>query len=725
MTDKQQPTWRDYLHAKGIYEASQHDAIGWSSPEGDDYIQYQTVDSDGNPWTTPLDQPGKRHIKWRNRDQGGIRFFFSPRKPEKFDSATPYHPHWWTPKGVWEAVKAKGKLIIACGETDMLSFRSAGAEHVVTFYGENNYPPDLPQQLRERGVLNVHYYPDQDATGLLVACKLYFLFKQAAIPYQSLTIHHLPASITDTPIKDINDVWVSLGCDAEEFRNNERYPEYTVAELFGQLTDLYEAKGDKGVRDLTTDIRAWSQAGRLDLLRLDKSAEAVLDRWTQLGAMPKVTSTENPIHSYPDDKQIPDNLWFLIETAAGASIPNGRSLEYGSDGWSQNIPCPFRSHEHDQKEPAFGINNQLYVWKCQKCGDRGGWKRLAEAYGINLAEVLPRRQNGADSGLKTHLSSAVSKKPTSAVDRFVDIQTAAKQTMRTLRGWHADPREVRGMPTGISKGFDRLVHGVWTEPEGDLMVFLARPGNGKSTLMLQIALRLSLVRPVYFISPEMSPYMQTLRIGCIGAGYDIHALLSGEIQDINRVEQTYWNLIGDRRIHFLDGGCTLQDLKGDPHHGVQGIGDFVIQQGGVLIVDSIQNVKGANPNEKGWAFIEDVMVELERISLRIPILGTAQANRDSADRRDKTPQYTDAAGGSAIEARSKRLIGIHRPWLDEKTGGGKIEASPSEAWMTVLKDRFTGRVGEQREIGFGVTGQGGYGFYGLHSDGYETLMEAR
>lgn len=102
-----------------------------------------------------------------------------------------------------------GKLIIASGEFDLLTFHMLGHYNVVTFSSENAIPADLVEQLSDWNVSHVDYYPDLDRAGLRAARRLHDKLTDGGFTFNAYSLegHDLGKG------GDVNDLWQALGFD--------------------------------------------------------------------------------------------------------------------------------------------------------------------------------------------------------------------------------------------------------------------------------------------------------------------------------------------------------------------------------------------------------------------------------------------------------------------------------------------------------------------------------
>ena len=115
--------------------------------------------------------------------------------------------------GLREAIQQyHGLLYIASGEPDVLTFKSAGIDNVLCWFGETSVPPDLAAFLHELGVSHVVNYPDRDHTGHKAAEKIAAALHDTDIQFHAAA---LPDYFGDKG--DINLLWQHVKFDRDAF----------------------------------------------------------------------------------------------------------------------------------------------------------------------------------------------------------------------------------------------------------------------------------------------------------------------------------------------------------------------------------------------------------------------------------------------------------------------------------------------------------------------------
>jgi len=178
------PHWQQILSNRGILGAAL--AADWTPKDAG--WSYPLYDMDGS-----ILQNVRR---WKAFD--------SAAKPKYLWEGDGVRPRYYILPGTIEAIKAaRGGVILASGEPDVLAYRSAGAKNVLCWFGEGSVPPDLALDLFDMGVTAVECYPDRDDTGRTFARKIADRLAGSEINFSAYALPGLDGSKTD-----INKLWV-------------------------------------------------------------------------------------------------------------------------------------------------------------------------------------------------------------------------------------------------------------------------------------------------------------------------------------------------------------------------------------------------------------------------------------------------------------------------------------------------------------------------------------
>jgi len=246
----------------------------------------------------------------------------------------------------------------------------------------------------------------------------------------------------------------------------------------------------------------------------------------------------------------------------------------------------------------------------------------------------------------------------------------------------ADIEMRRDRAPGLMTGFadlDRLLGGL---RPGQLVAIAARPGQGKTTLALDIARRVSIHEKLVtgLISLEMTT--QELFDRCLSAESRVPYLV---IRD-GTLSEDDWAMATRVLGPMSEAPLFICD---EPGLSITQIGNKLrrlqARQGlDLAIIDYLQLVKGSNRNESRNQEVAAVTRGLKELAgqMRIPIIATVQLNRDTEKRADKIPQLSDMRDSGEIEQACNVVIMLHREdYYDSES------ARAGEADLIVRKNR--------------------------------------
>lgn len=236
----------------------------------------------------------------------------------------------------------------------------------------------------------------------------------------------------------------------------------------------------------------------------------------------------------------------------------------------------------------------------------------------------------------------------------------------------------RAVNTGL-RDLDELV----TLLPGELIVVGARPGDGKSTLCMNIASHAAYRQNI----PVAVMSMQTLRQQLVRKVLAAEAGVSHRLIERGNVDAGSWAKLA-KATEVMDAGRLLVDeRRGLSLAEVMAAGRIAHRDYGIglFVVDCVQYVNGRlSADESRQQVIGNVTRGLKALAgeLGIPVLAAAQLNRGADQRTDRRPQLSDfrEAGDIEADADTAILIQIHgRSDADDPRAG--------EADLIVAKHR--------------------------------------
>ena len=240
---------------------------------------------------------------------------------------------------------------------------------------------------------------------------------------------------------------------------------------------------------------------------------------------------------------------------------------------------------------------------------------------------------------------------------LVAITDVVPHVMDDIRVLMERRGEVLGVPSGY-KMLDKLLGGF---QKSDLVILAARPGMGKTSLALNIALHAAKKHAarVAVFSLEMSREQLVQRLLSQEAHIDSQKLRLGRLNSADewdKLEEAA-EILRACRI-FIDDTAALSPFelrtKARRLYAEHGLD--------MIIVDYMQLMHGGRRSEnrvQEISFISRTMKQLAR-ELRVPVMALSQLSRQVENRSDKHPQLSDLRESGSIEQDADLVIFIYR-----------------------------------------------------------------
>jgi replicative DNA helicase len=256
---------------------------------------------------------------------------------------------------------------------------------------------------------------------------------------------------------------------------------------------------------------------------------------------------------------------------------------------------------------------------------------------------------------------------------------------------------VKGIDTGLRTGFtgfdSMIAAGLH---ESDMMIIAARPGIGKTSLLLGILSNMAKKgKKGIFFSIEMARMQIMKKLICMEAEVPLTRVMTGFL---NRDD---WGRLGAAagRIAqwdvWIDDDTNLQvsDIRSRIRRLQISI-DFIMVDY-LQIMQSPKHLQRATDNEK-IGYNSSHLKFLNR-DLKIPVIANAQLNRSPDKRRDSTPQLSDLRQSGQIEQDADIVAFIHRTDItgtSEESGMAEIimakqRNGPTGSFQVAFMGQFT------------------------------------
>ena len=239
---------------------------------------------------------------------------------------------------------------------------------------------------------------------------------------------------------------------------------------------------------------------------------------------------------------------------------------------------------------------------------------------------------------------------------------------------------IPGVATGLHD-IDRITMGL---NKADLILIASRPGMGKTSIALNIALNVakSSGKSVTVFSLEMSREQLAMRL-LASEGF-----IDGKKLQTGRINQDEWRRLADAAASISaadllindDASLTVADMNAQCRR---------LSNLGLVVVDYIQLMQSAsgsrgNYGENRVQIVSEIsrMMKIMAKELGVPVICLSQLSRASEGRQNKRPLLSDLRESGAIEQDADVVIGLYRDDYYNKES-----ETPNIAECIVLKNR--------------------------------------
>ena len=230
-----------------------------------------------------------------------------------------------------------------------------------------------------------------------------------------------------------------------------------------------------------------------------------------------------------------------------------------------------------------------------------------------------------------------------------------------------------GIPTGFMD-FDHMTSGL--QP-GNFIIIAARPGMGKTTLVLNMAQNIALEqeRPVAIFSLEMPAQDIVMRMLSAEAHIDFGRLRTGNFSE------DYWRPLTEGASRLAEASILINDNRGLTVQGLRAEGRRLKGEHNelaLIIVDYLQLLRGTGRYNAREQEISEISRALKILAweLNVPVIACSQLSREVERRPDKQPQLSDLRESGAIEQDADIVAFLYREdYYEEEEIGDRVEAN--------------------------------------------------
>ena len=216
--------------------------------------------------------------------------------------------------------------------------------------------------------------------------------------------------------------------------------------------------------------------------------------------------------------------------------------------------------------------------------------------------------------------------------------------------------DIAGLSTGLHD-LDRKINGL---NKSDLLLIAARPGMGKTSLALNIALNVakSTEKTVAFFSLEMSREQLATRLLSNESFVDNQKLTTGKLDEED------WG-----KLSLASSALSQTDIRVDDNPAIT-VAEMNakcrrLDNLGLVVIDYLQLMTAAAPGKTGENRVT-VVSEISRAlkimakELNVPVICLSQLSRANESRTDKRPMLSDLRESGAIEQDADSVMFIYR-----------------------------------------------------------------
>ncbi len=237
---------------------------------------------------------------------------------------------------------------------------------------------------------------------------------------------------------------------------------------------------------------------------------------------------------------------------------------------------------------------------------------------------------------------------------------------------------------GLATGFPDLDRKTLGLNNSELILVAARPGMGKTSIALNMALHvgLNLGKTVAIFSLEMSREQLTQRLLSRAALVPLKKLLTGDLseQDWRAISDAAQSLSMTNILIDDNPSLTVADMNAQCRR---------VKDLGLVVIDYLQLMQSAGSghswsNESRTQAVSDIsrMMKIMAKELNVPVVTASQLSRANEARQDKRPLLSDLRESGAIEQDADVVIGLYRDFYYNKES-----ESQDAAEAIILKNR--------------------------------------
>ena len=249
---------------------------------------------------------------------------------------------------------------------------------------------------------------------------------------------------------------------------------------------------------------------------------------------------------------------------------------------------------------------------------------------------------------------------------FRNLSDLMQESLALINQLSTEKRHIQGVPTGF-ESVDRILSGM---RGGDLIVLAARPGVGKTSFALNVAVNAAKTgAAVAFFSLEMPCEQLIQKIMCTEARVNLKKMRNGTLSAAD------WQQIirACTALNSLDfsiddsSALNIMQLRAKARRQLRG------KEKGLIVVDYLQLMTASGSYKDRHLEVAEITRGLKILAkeLNVPIIALSQLSRKSEDSKDKRPQLSHLRESGSIEQDADVVIFIDRSLNEDEASNPK------------------------------------------------------
>jgi len=291
--------------------------------------------------------------------------------------------------------------------------------------------------------------------------------------------------------------------------------------------------------------------------------------------------------------------------------------------------------------------------------DKSLLRSVADA-GSEINEMAISGETGAENILEAAEKKMYSLRQDRDRTALEKISVIMQDVYKQISDAAKSDSNIPGLTTGFPD-LDKILMGL---NDSDLILIASRPGMGKTSIALNIALHVATKsnKSVAVFSLEMSREQLAMRLLSSAAHVDGKRLQTG------RLDEVEWRSIVESATQISESKLLINDdatlTVTEMNAQCRRLTDL-----GLVVIDYMQLMSSAT-NERGYRGENRVQIvtEISRMmkvmakELNVPIICLSQLNRDNEKRSkdDRRPQLSDLRESGSIEQDADIVMGLYR-----------------------------------------------------------------